>query len=784
VSQRGGAPGYVLGRRQRRCRPRVASGLSSAPRSVRDMTTLPPPPAPADEPSGQTTTFPPPSGPQILRAVRAATIGYAWLLLGAVVVMILIVVAANIGSTADATGVESNDTNGIGVLIGMPFQIAGMALLGPLHFTADGVSAWFFFPPLLLTALFVLMTARAARRGDVIPATGTRALLSIITGFLAAVVITLASWALAMRADGSALHTASVSLFFGTWVLTGGAVYAGSTRVAGVSRPAWIPADYPVAARVWMGSVVAWLAAALVILTIVAAVKVDLWVAILVPVWGVTLGLDAYAIGHLGGLSFGGDGIGLGDFGAAWTILMVVGALALAVLSSIAWHLRRDGSESWLAQPGSWAALPATYAAGGLLIWLVPSVVLGGAMGEFGASTTLQPAFWFVFVLTIWGAAVEAGSRFVAPSLATALPPRLHALLRGPERLPASSTGNAAVPVDAQPLTPEERARYKKIGILAGAGAALLIVGLVAVSVANSQFFGPEKQAEAYLDAVVAGELDAVTELAPTDGQADDSLLTSKVYEAAGSRITGYEIRDVTNDGGTVTVSVKLEGLRDSTAAELTLQKDGKRGLVFDRWRVADGGLATVVSLFLPDGSDELTVNGEDVGTVDSDVWLLPGDYVFDAFAGSQWLDSPDEPFTVVADEDYQLAEVPYPTASEAFRQEVQRQVDAYMADCIASTELEPAGCPNQAYGGYGDVRNVSWTLDAAPTPDFDMFDGSFPADLSYGDSGSATVTYEEDESYGFGRRDWQPQTEQVDLYLDEVTVTEEGGALVVSIGG
>jgi hypothetical protein len=107
---------------------------SGDPLTVPPMTTLPPPP-PTEKPSGTTSTFPPPTAAQVVRALRAPAVGYAWLLLGAVMMMVLIVVAANVGSTGDETGVESDDTNAIGVLIGMPFQIAGMALLGSLHFT-------------------------------------------------------------------------------------------------------------------------------------------------------------------------------------------------------------------------------------------------------------------------------------------------------------------------------------------------------------------------------------------------------------------------------------------------------------------------------------------------------------------------------------------------------------------------------------------------------------------------------------------------------------------------
>ena len=746
------------------------------------MKTLPPPPAAPEKPSATATTFPPPTTAQLLRGLRAPAIGYAWLLLGAVAMMVLIVVAANVGSTGDDTGVEADDTNAIGVLLGMPFQIAGMALLGSLQFSQDGVHASLFLPPLLLTAVYLVATVRSARRADVIPAAGTRALLAVIVGFAAALVALPVTRLLAMRADGAALHAASISLFFGAWVLTGVASYVGTSRAAGARRPAWIPSDYAVAARVWVASVLVWVVVAVAVITVVAAVNEGLWVSLLFPLWGVTVGLYSYAIGHLGGVYVAGEGTNIGDFSAVWSIMLVLGAVALAVLTSLAWHLRRDTREASLAQPGSWAVLPATYAVGGLLVWLLPSVVVGGGYGELGGSVTLQPAFWLAFVLIAWGLAVEVASRFVAPGLVPALPPRLHALLRGPEPIEAPPASHASpVLVETHPLTAEERARYTRIGIVAGALAVVGIAGWIAVSVVNSQLYSPVDQATVYLDAVVAGDLDEVNDLAPTDDRADDSLLTSSIYRAAATRITGYELGDVEEAGDTVTVEVQLTGVDGTVDAELSLEKDGHSSVLFDKWSVADGGLAKAVSLYVPDGARGLTVNDVAVDSVDGDVWLLPGDYVFNAFADNPWLESAGEPITVAADEDYQYAELPGAVASDAFREEVQRQVDSYLATCIAATELDPDGCPNSTYGG-SDVRNVVWTLDQAPTPDFEYFDGTFPADLSYGESGHATVTYEADQSYGFGEPDWQPETEESDLYLGSVTVTEDNGDLEVTV--
>src|SRR5689334_24668004 len=92
----------------------------------------------------------PPTLLEIGRTLRGIAISYAITWGAAIVLTILIIVAANIGSTDDDTGVDSNDTNGLGVIIGMPFQLVAMALLGSLHVSESGVGVSVFFPPLAL----------------------------------------------------------------------------------------------------------------------------------------------------------------------------------------------------------------------------------------------------------------------------------------------------------------------------------------------------------------------------------------------------------------------------------------------------------------------------------------------------------------------------------------------------------------------------------------------------------------------------------------------------------
>ena len=108
------------------------------------------------------------------------------------------------------TGVDSDDTNAFGVLIGMPFQLAAMALLGSLHLSEDGFDASLFLPPLFLTALYrrddgTRCPSQRARPGGRNPGPAR-----VGVGFVAAVVLTPLTWALAMRTEGTSVHAASV----------------------------------------------------------------------------------------------------------------------------------------------------------------------------------------------------------------------------------------------------------------------------------------------------------------------------------------------------------------------------------------------------------------------------------------------------------------------------------------------------------------------------------------------------------------------------------------------
>ena len=157
---------------------------------------------------------------------------------------------------------------------------------------------------------------------------------------------------------------------------------------------------------------------------------------------------------------------------------------------------------------------------------------------------------------------------------------------------------------------------------------------------------------------------------------------------------------------------------------------------------------------------------------------MFPGTYDLNPYGDSHWLKADDSGSVVSPQDSYAYLELPEPNPSDELMEEINSQLDAYLAKCMSSTEVDPDGCPNSTYAGT-DVRNVKWTLTQEPTADLSYFDGTFPADLDFSDA-SAEVTYESDESYGFGAPDWTKQSESVDLYLSG-SVDVDGDTVKVS---
>lgn len=764
--------------------PRMDNPGSSSPAA--------PPPPPAGPPTPPalparvvTTTVPTFRG--VLRSCGAPLLGYAVSLGASLVLMALVVLA--IALEADGTG--DSDPSGdidikvIGTLVGIPFQIAGMALGGSIGLGDDEFALHLFAPPLFITAAFVVAVLWLSRRSErTTPTSSTveRAILAGCGALATAVVAVVATRVLAMRDDDLVMHAATVGLFLWTLVLAGVASFAGRQSVHGSLWPRWVPADVRRGAHLVTQHVLAWVVLLVPIAVAWMLVDSGLDAALYALVWGPTLALGAFAMGHVGAVTAAGEHAFAWDLGWFPGIVLPVLAVLFTITAALAWHLRRGQDRAWLAHPASWVTLPLAYAAGALLVCMVSTVRLTGALFGVDGGITYSGAYWLIPVLAVWGVATEALSRFVAPALAGSLPRMIaRRLATGPAHpVPPAPTG----PVQRIPLSPADRARARK-GLIAAAvigGGGLL--GVLVFSIVGSTLADPEKRAEAYLDAVVDGDIDKVLELAPVaDDEASVALLTDEVYAAADDRITGYDITDVEEFGDTVTVTVDLDGPEDGDDVELTLVPDGKRALFFDDWKVDEGGLAREVTLSVPESSTSVEANGvtvEATGGEDADFWALPGSYVFNPYGDSPWLEASDEPTSVPAADTFGVyAETGQPGPSEQLRDKVDTAIADWVNDCMKATELAPEDCPQDAFGSGDTQRKVAWTLTTMPTVSWDYFDGTFPVNLSSDETGEATVTYEYDASYGYGPREWTKESEQEDLYVNATVDLVDGEPVV-----
>lgn len=713
----------------------------------------------------------------LVRSCAAPLVGYAIALGAALVLMGIVVLAIALqgdgGGDSDPSG--DIDIKAIGTLVGIPFQITAMALGGSVGLGDADFAVRLFAPPLFVTAVFAVAVLRLSRRDErAHPASSTteRALLAGGGALVTALVALVATRVLAMRDDDVTMHAATVGLFFGTVLLTGVAAFLGRQSVHGSLWPRWVLPDARRAAHLVSQHVLAWVVLLVPVVVVWMLVDSGVEAALYALVWAPTLALGTFAMGHLGAVTAVGEHAFAWDLGWFAGIVLPLLAVLFTIVASLAWHLRRGHDRAWLAHPASWAALPAAYAIAGLVVCLVSTVRLSGEFFGIGGGISYHGAYWLIPVLAVWGAVIEAASRFLAPALAGSLPPGLtRRLATGP----AHPQPVASAPTQRVPMAPADRARAKKglIGAAVVAGVGLL--GVIVLSIVGSTLSDPEKRAEEYLDAIVDGDVEDALALAPVDeDEASTALLTDEVYADAEDRITGYEITDVEESGDTVTVTVDLEGPDEGNDVELTLVADGRRALFFDDWKVDEGGLARQVTVSVPESSTTIDANGVSVeadGGDEAVFWALPGSYVFNPFGDNRWLEPSDEPTAVPAAESFGLyAETGRPGPSEALRQEVESAISEWTTTCMAATELDPDDCPQEAYGSGDRQRKVVWTLVTPPTVSWEGFDGTFPTELSSDETGKATVTYEYDASYGFGTPEWTAESDEADLYV-RVTV-------------
>lgn len=547
------------------------------------------------------------------------------------------------------------------------------------------------------------------------------------------------------------------------------------------------------------------------------------WTALLSgPLWiGNAVGYSLVT-GHLGGLrvlvetsqilggqesrsedhtvyGFGADVAGSAVAGVAWAALVL--ALACTFATGIAVLVRRGrvASSNLL----SWIPVPAGFLVLGLLLMPLLTAQAGfDVPGLAAGQYLLAPAWWSPVVFLAWGLLVEVYARFLAPHLLPLMPAGLQRLVRafppapapapaaspsglassgsassGGEAALATASGNGTGIGSAPPPAParELSARGKKHALVALAVVGTVIVLAVGSVVAvNAVKAGPDKLVGEYVQALVDGDAEkALAILDPDIPNEERSLLTNEVYGAAENRIEGFSVLSskVSGDSAVVHVELRQGGRRHEQAFSLYKNRPE---FLDDHWKLGTIPLQRV-AISADAAVPTLAINGVAVPTGQEDPNAFATYFSVPAFPGSYSVGLPEgEKYLAAAQQEVLVAIGSAPqsaddakltvTASEQLRAETSRQVDAALAACAKSTEMDPQGCPFSRFA-FGDVRNVKWSITSEP--DYTMqrsFDGTWR--LSGGTPGEASVAYERNASFSKTSPEWEKETDQMDFYV------------------
>lgn len=300
-----------------------------------------------------------------------------------------------------------------------------------------------------------------------------------------------------------------------------------------------------------------------------------------------------------------------------------------------------------------------------------------------------------------------------------------------------------------------------------GGGAVLaLVVGGIAIGTANATVYSPEAQVQDYLDALAAGEggtalaLAAGAGRAAGDGAEDGegpgagdlapgtatSLMHGEPLQAGMAALGELTVTrgEDAPDGGSTEVAVGYTVDGEDRSTTFTVEHTGRDWLFFDRWRMAPVPVQTVrvAPVNLPpeaaSGPVTAVVNGvqaplvpegdadsgdrQGSGTPGQAFAALPP-LVVDAEFQSTYLAA--EPARLVVDQTAPAdpAGPGEPISLElavqytgAVAEEVNRQLDAYLAGCTEQKVLHPSGCPM----GYDTVNrippaSIEWSVSGDP---------------------------------------------------------------------
>lgn len=318
-----------------------------------------------------------------------------------------------------------------------------------------------------------------------------------------------------------------------------------------------------------------------------------------------------------------------------------------------------------------------------------------------------------------------------------------------------------------------------------GAGiVAAVALGVVAIWQVNERVYGPEVTAEAYWDALAAGEgSEALGQFESLPGFAEDAeidhlLLSGAPLAHSAELIDSAEILEL-EEGAELNFSAEGE----SFTLDLPLSRTGSTWGFFDEWAVS-GSALTWFQVEVPGapqgGIGQIEVNGEPVN-LEAETARLSAfvPTVAEISIDSEWLVGETSHVATAAEEADAPAEAVTMDLepSEAAVDQLHETLADYFESCDQQV-LMPSGCPVGISTTHQvDAETITWSF---PSPeDFEL---TFDADgweVSY-DQLEAEVSF---DARHFHTGEELAETEDVPFSLD-IQVGANGEDLVVSVTG
>lgn len=308
------------------------------------------------------------------------------------------------------------------------------------------------------------------------------------------------------------------------------------------------------------------------------------------------------------------------------------------------------------------------------------------------------------------------------------------------------------------PVEPPKKKRKAWPWIAASVVLLLLIVGgVVGLNLGNAAH-APELQVQAYLDALKKGDAEAALTLSGTKVEKTDLLLTDEAYGNAEDKITRYTIADSSVEGDTATVTASITQGGEKYDQEFSLTKAGKDAVIFDKWALEAPTIGVMsVGVVAPEDA-VVEVSGIDASSARSEgaveLRALPGTYAVALGGDAVFYDAEPTSASVVGFGGEAAEAEPLVIAlTDEGTQAATDAVDAWLDDCIASTDLTPSGCPFSATNSQNyEISNLVWTVTKPTFTIGEFSDGTWAIVTETPGSAKATADARDPSTGGTGQ--------------------------------